>query len=375
METPVVSGARIKPRHVLIILSFLLVVLLPVSVSTWYLSEKAQEQFGSKVAFIVRTEDVSSAIDILGGLSALGSSGSQDSDILYEYILSRSLVENAHKSLNLKSLFAKNYETDPWYSLDPKGTIEDIVEYWNRMVKVVYDANAGMIEINVRAFSAEDAKLLTEKILLESSKKINELSDISRQDAVKYAKQELGSSIERLRTSRLALAKFRSENKLIDPQAELGLQASLLSALLQELSATIVEKDMLGIVVKQDDPRKVQLQRKIDILENRVSQERAQFSAEGYENSNYSEVMLKFESLSIDLEYSQQAYLAAMASYDSAVIEAQRQSRYLATYIDPTFAERAEYPKSWTILGILCLITNLVWITIILIFYALRDKK
>ena len=375
MIEPVVKKARIKIRHVMLLLSFLLVVLVPVSVSTWYLTEKAQAQFRSTVAFTVRTEDVSSAIDLLGGLSALGSNGSQDTDILYEYILSRSLIEKIHRFLNLKSLYAKNYKNDPWYSLNPNGTIEDIVKYWNRMISVVYDHKAGMIEITVKAFSSVDAKLLAETILLEGSKKINQLSEISRQDTVKYAKQELHSSMERLRNSRLALAKFRSENKLIDPQTELGVQNTLLSALLQDLSSSIVEKDMLDNVVKQDDPRKVQLQRKIIILKDRVSQERKKFTSNGYENSSYSDVMLKFESLSIDLEYAQQAYLAAMASYDSAVIEGQRQSRYLATYIDPTFAERSEYPKIWIILSVLCLITTFVWITMVLIFYALRDKR
>lgn len=375
MKTPPVNTAKIKFRHIIIFLSFIFVVIIPSSFASWYLLEKAQKQFGSTVAFTVNTEDVSAAVDILGGLSALGSSGSKDSDILYEYILSRSLVEKVHKSLNLKKMFSKNFNSDPWYSLDPSSTIEDIVEYWSEMVTIVYDRKVGMIEITAKAFTAKDAKLITETILMESSKKINQLSDISREDTVKYAKQELNASIDRLRVSRLVLTKFRSQNKFIDPKTEFGVQTNLLSALLQDLSATIVENDMLGIFVKKNDPRKLQLQRKIAVLEARIEQERAKFSSDGYNDENYSKTMLEFESLSIDLEYAQQAYLAAMTSYDSAVIESQRQSRYLATYIDPTLAERAEYPKNWTILSILYLISVFVWLALVLIFYALRDRK
>ena len=52
---------------------FLLMVLAPVGVSSWYLYTRAVDQYASTLGFTVRSEDISSASDILGGLgSTLG---------------------------------------------------------------------------------------------------------------------------------------------------------------------------------------------------------------------------------------------------------------------------------------------------------------
>ena len=144
-----INRSRFKLRHLFIVLSFLIFVIIPFSSTTWYLYTKAQDQFTSTVAFTVRSEEMSSAIDILGGLNALGSAGSSDTDVLYEFVRSRAIVERINENLNLKEIYSRPYSVDPWFSFDPAGTIEDLVKYWNDMVKVYYDRNTGMIEIRL----------------------------------------------------------------------------------------------------------------------------------------------------------------------------------------------------------------------------------
>jgi hypothetical protein len=51
----------------------------------------------------------------------------------------------------------------------------------------------------------------------------------------------------------------------------------------------------------------------------------------------------------VEQEFAQQAYVAAMAAYDAALAEGRQQSRYLAAHVEPTLAERADYPQRWTL--------------------------
>ena len=85
-ELKTAKQSKIKFRHVALLIVFMLLVIAPTAFVVSYLYNQARDQFVSTVAFTVRSEDVSSATDLLGGLSALGSGSSSDTDILFEYI-------------------------------------------------------------------------------------------------------------------------------------------------------------------------------------------------------------------------------------------------------------------------------------------------
>ena len=348
---------------------------MPIFLSSWYLFVRAQDQFTSTFAFSVRSEEMSSAFDFLGGLSALGSSGSSDTDILYEFVMSRAIVEKVREKFDLSEVYSKNYNVDPWFSFNPDGTIEDLSDYWNDMVKVFHDRNTGIIEVRVHAFSAGDAQNIAQQIVAESSEKINDLSAISRIDTIQYAEEELNSALKRLKLARQAMTEFRSLNELVNPEAELGVQTGLLSALQGELSSLLIESDVLADIANVDDPRRVELKRRIEIVENRIEEERSKFSSQGLDKSDYSKLWGEYESLLVDREYAEQAYLASMATYDAAVMEANRKSRYLATYIEPTLAERAEYPERELLIFIISIVSLFSWATLALLYYAIRDRR
>jgi capsular polysaccharide transport system permease protein len=57
------------------------------------------------------------------------------------------------------------------------------------------------------------------------------------------------------------------------------------------------------------------------------------------------------------------------------VAQANRQSRYLAAYIQPTIAEKSEYPQHGLIVGLVSLFTFLTWSILALVYYSLRDRR
>ena len=56
-------------------------------------------------------------------------------DILYQYIVSQELVAKMDAELDLKAMYSKA-AGDPLNAFKPGGKIEDLVAYWQRMVKV-----------------------------------------------------------------------------------------------------------------------------------------------------------------------------------------------------------------------------------------------
>ncbi len=375
---PLAPQARVRRRHRGLALSFALIVALPVAAAAAYLWIVAQDQYASTLGFTVRQEDAASASDLIGGLgTALGGGGaSRDSDILYEYIRSQEMVSAVDDRLGLRAIWSAPHEEDPLLAFDPAGTIEDLVDYWQRMVHIAYDANAGLIELRVLAFGPQEAEAIARAVFDEGSRMINGLSDQARSDATRYAEEELGRSLERLKAAREAVTAFRLRTQIVDPVADIQGQMGLLNTLQSQLAEALIELDLLATTTREGDPRLDQSRRRIEVIESRIAEERRKFGAggQGPGGADYATVFSEFERLGVDLDFAQRTYTAALTAYDAARAEADRQSRYLAAYIRPTAAERADYPRRPMILGLIALFTFLGWSIASLVFYSLRDR-
>ena len=142
------------------------------------------------------------------------------------------------------------------------------------MVTVDFESHAGIINVRAQAFTPEDATAIAQAILDESSALVNRLSDQAREDAVRFARDELAAIEENLKVQRTKLADFRRENRLVDPTADVAGQMGLLSALQGELAKAMVERDQLLSFVGEDDQRVVQAERRIAAVEKRIDAER-----------------------------------------------------------------------------------------------------
>ena len=377
---PLARRARPKQRHWGLLAAFVILVVLPVAVTVWYLQTRAVDQYASTVAFTVRSEDSTSAADLLGGLGqglAGGSGTSTDADILYEFIRSQSLVARIDERLGLRGYYSQFLQEDPVFAFDPEGSIEDLTSYWQRMVRISYDASSGLMELRVLAFEPDIARDIAEAIFRESTVMINELSAIARNDATRYAQEDLDLSIDRLKQAREALTAFRISSEIVDPNADVQGQVGLLNTLQAQLAEALIEFDLLSGSTRDGDPRLEQAARRIEVIEARVRDERRKFGAgsSGAADESYAETIAEFERLTVDREFAEQAYAAALSAFDAARAEANRQSRYLAAYIQPTLAERSEFPNRPLIIGVVALFAFLIWSILSLVYYALRDRR
>ncbi|MGP3699879.1 sugar transporter [Rhodobacter sp. NSM] len=377
----VVPAATARLRHRGILASFILMVVAPTLAATFYLFAIAEDQFASTVGFAVRSEDAASPLDFLsgfGGLSGAPSSGTaSDTDILYQFIQSQALVQKINDRANLKAIYSKP-TFDPVFSFSSEGEIEDLVEYWKRMVRISYDSTTGLIELRVHAFEPRDAQILAQLILDESTQMINDLSAIARADATKYAQEELEKAVERLRERRVAVTEFRSRTQIVDPSADIQGQMGLLFSLQEQLAAANIDINLLRQTTQPSDPRIAQNERRIAVIEELIERERRKFGlggSRGGEEGGYSSLVGEYERLTVDREFAEKAYLAALANYDSAIADAQRRTRYLAAYIRPTLATTSLYPQR----GLLSLLTAgftlLLWSISLLIYYSVRDRR
>jgi capsular polysaccharide transport system permease protein len=368
-----------RRRHWGVAASFLVLVVLPFLLAAGYLFFVASDQYGSKAGFTVRSEESGSASDILGGLSQFAGSGTgADNDVLYEFIQSQEMVEAVDARLNLRSHYAQNRDSDPLFSLPPDASVEDMVEHWLRVVRISYDRGPGLIDLQVLAFDPETAQLIAFAILDESSARVNALNTQAREDAMGYANADLETAVARLKSAREALTAFRVRTQIVDPQADIQGRMGVLNTLQQQLAEALIDYDLLlDTTSNQNDPRLTQAAKRIEVIRERIAEERATLATEGgaAAQEDYPSLIAEFESLTVDREVAEENYRAALTALDVARANAQRQSRYLATYVRPTRATESEYPQRWMLTGLTALFLVLAWGVLVLIYYSIRDRS
>lgn len=374
---PPVGPARLRRRHCGLLWSFVLLVLLPSAAISAYLWFVAEDRYGSVTGFTVRQEETGGASEILGGLTALtGSSLSSDGDILYEFILSQTMVREVEAKLGLRAHFAAHWRRDPVFALWPEASIEDLEWYWRRILRLSYDQRSGLIEVQVVAYSPEMARAIATEILRQSQEMINRLNERARADAMRYAEADLDEAVARLKAAREALTTFRTRTQIVDPAADIQGRMGVINNLQQQLAQALIAYDILDQNTTENDPRKLQSAREIEVIRERIARERDAFASEtgGAGGEDYPRLIAEYEALQVDREFAEETYRAALAALDVARAKASRQSRYLATYIEPTLAESSEYPDRLLIELLSGLFLVLSWAVMVLVYYAIRDR-
>lgn len=377
---PMAAPAQMKRHHWGGIFGFFLIVLAPVGTLVFYLWFVAVDQYASTAGFTVRQEEGGSATDLMGGLAQFAGAGTtSDSDVLYEFIQSQNMVERVDAVLDLRAMYTPHWDEDPVFSLWPDASIEDLLWYWERVVRISYEQSTGLIELRVQGFEPEAAQEVAQAIVTESQRMINALNATARDDSMRYATGDVEVALERLKRAREALTKFRTRTQIVDPETDIQARLGVLSNLQQQLAEALVEHDLLLETVKVNDPRLVQAQNRIEVIRARIASERQNFANASTEvgsvGEDYPTLIAEYESLSVDLVFAEETYRLALAAMDVARANVQRQSRYLATYINPTLPQDSEYPQRYLIAGLAALFLLLVWGILTLVYFSLRDRQ
>ncbi|MEL6806796.1 MAG: capsule biosynthesis protein [Pseudomonadota bacterium] len=370
--------AHTRGRHRILVLSFILLCVAPIALTAYYLWTFASDQYASNLAFSVRSEEQGSAVELLGGVTELSGSSTADTDILFAYLTSQELVSKVNDRLDLARIWSRvTVNNDPFFAYDPTGTIEDLLAHWQRKVTIIYDSGTRLIDVRVLAFDPADAQAVAQAVVEESTAMINALSDTARDDAIKYARDELAVASTRLKEARQALTLFRNRTQIVDPSIDTRNQMGVLVTLQRQLADALIDFDLLQDTTRSGDPRIAQATRRVDVIQNRIAAERRKLGlgADAQEGVVFADLVGEYEGLIVDREFAEAAYTSALATHDAALAEARRQTRYLAAHIRPTLAQQAEYPQRIRILLLVALCSFLGWSILSLVFYSVRDRR
>ncbi|KJF71939.1 RkpR, polysaccharide export protein [Agrobacterium arsenijevicii] len=369
----------LKLRHAVIAAGFLVAVALPTTVAGLYMAFVAADQYHSSAAFAVRSIDGKTSSDILGMFtqSAGGSTTGADSYMLLDYIRSERMIEAVSQTIDLEKAFARR-GMDYFYALEPNLPIEEKLVYWKDMVKVDYDHTSSILNVTVKAFNPETAKAIASAVITESERLVNDLSLNARNGVLKATQDEVALAEGRLSAARVALRNFRDVSQVADPVEAAKLAAQLVGSLEQQLTQLKAELTAALTRMAPNSPRIRVITTQIESLEKQLEQEKQRFgsgSAGRNQSGDVATRILQYESLETEREFAEKAYTAALGGLEKARMDANNQQRYLATFIEPTLSQLAQYPARLINVALVFLGGLFLWGVITMAYYNIRDRN
>lgn len=343
---------------------FLAVVIIPFLLSVVYFTFFAVDRYVSNAQIVVKQADskVSPASAGLAILTGGVDPASQEYTLyLQEYINSYDMLSYLDETIDWTKHYANIY-TDPLYYLAEETSLEDKLEFYNKMVTTFYDPTTGLLSIEAQALTGEYSEKIVQTILERSKYFINAVSREMTMEQVAFANTELQLSIARYQDSKNAMEAFQNQYGLLDLEATAQSMLEIVSSLESEIARENVRLKSLETTLANGAPQIKSLKNKIESLEQQLEIEKSKLTATTNITDSFNALASEYRQLQVNLLVSEEFYKASLALVESAKLDAIKNVRSLITIVKPVQPEEAIYPKK---------IYNLITIFIILcLFYG-----
>lgn len=325
---------------------FIAAVILPTTLSLLYFGFFASDVYISESRFVVRSPD-KPAMSALGAvLSAGGISTSGDkSYAVVDYVRSRDGLRDA----NGDGAVIKAYANDTISTFDRFGgllrgtTFEHLYEYYTGKVAIEFDTGTQVTRLTVSAFSPRDAQLINQRLIERSEQLVNRLNSRAQSDTIRLANQEVDEAKRRAQAAAVALARFRDDRRLLDPEKEAAVRLQMVSKLQDELIASRTQLAQIRQFAPQN-PQLPALQTKIATLSAEIADQTGKIAGAPGSLSGES---VRYQSLRIDAEVADKQLAAALAGLQDATADARRKQAYVERVAGPNLPDYPLEPHRW----------------------------
>lgn len=335
----------------------------------------AADRYVSSIFLSVRSTTENATSSMTGLVSLLGNNANSKEDIKYlkAYIQSLDMLKILEEKINLRELYAKQkkdlfFRAHRWYSQ------EDFLEYYQRLVGVTFDNDTGLLNVEVQGFNPEDTYLIAQTILEECDHFINELSHANAREQMAFAESELNQFKERYQKAKDDLLIFQNQYGVFDPLKQAEARASLNTQLEGKISQKETELTTMRSYLNETAPQIVMLKSEIAALNKQLNKDTKRITS-GQDSQKLNDLAAKFQDLTIQVSFAEDAYTAALKTLETTRIDAFRKIKQLVVIQKPTIPESPKYPERLYNIFTIFVILVLIFGSVRLIYTIIEEHR
>lgn len=293
-------------------------------------------------------------------LSGSGGANNADMLLLRDYLQSVDMLQYLVKHADFRQQYAHGGGDFFSRLSDEDAPLEELHDYYLKRVSVELDEYAGVLRIDVEAFSPKEAHLIANMLLEQGEKHMNDMGRRLAEEQVRFLQQQVDQLQIKFGQTRQALLNYQNENGLVSPTGTVESLSSVVATLEGQLASYKAQKTALQSYQSANSPEMVRVNSQISALEKQIKQEQQRLAAQSGNALNA--VSSEYQKLQLEAQFAQESYSGALSALQSTQVEAARKLKQLSTLQSPTMPQYPEQPER---------LYNIVVFAVIALFIAL----
>ncbi len=353
---------------------FLCTVAIPTAAAILYFGLIASDVYTSEARFVVRSPNKQAESGLTSLLRTAGTHSAGDEVYaVQDYARSR----DALKALDGKGMVSNAYgrpEIDMFNRFGgpgSDGSFEELFKYFRRKVEIEPDPATSVTTLTVKAYTARDAFEINRHLLELSEGLVNRLNTRAQADLIKYAQAELEDARRRASETAVALAAYRNQQGILDPEKQATVQLQMISKLQDELISTKTQLIELQSVAP-GNPQVSVLKVRVSGLSKEIDE---QLGAVAGGRASLAAAAVNYQKLALESDLAEKQVASALASLETARNDARRQQVYVERIVQPNLPDKALEPKRLRGIFGTFVFGMILWGILSLLLAALREHK
>ena len=352
---------------------FLFAVVFPTLLAVFHFGLVASDVYVSESRFVVRSPERQTASPLGFILKGAGfSRAEEDAFAVQNFIVSRDATKALDEELQIKQAYSARavdvFSRFP--GLDWDDSFENFHRYYQKWIDIQLDPTSSVAVLTVRAFQPQDAYAINLKLLELAEGLVNKLNERGRQDMIRFAAKEVADLEQKAKAAAFALARYRNEKGVIDPEKQSVIPLQQVAKLREDLIATKAQILQIEKVAK-DNPQLPILRQRAGMLDHEIQAETTRVAGGG--DRSLAGKAAEFQRLALEKEFADKMLASAMSTLEQARNEAQRQQLYLERIVQPNTPDRALEPRRLRNIGAVFLLGLIAWGVLTMAIAGVRE--
>ncbi|PRY66340.1 capsular polysaccharide transport system permease protein [Vreelandella songnenensis] len=348
------------------------VALIAILLVSFYWFVWAQERYVSRATVVLESPQVATPELSLSSLMGGGAGNTADLLLLREHLLSVDMLRLLDKQLGLRQHY--NEHGDFFAKLrNANVPIEELHKYYLRRVEVELDEYAGVLNIQVQAYTPEFAHEMTSLLLQAGENHMNEMGHRLADEQVHFLERQMVRLDERFTETRQALLEYQNEYGLVSPTDTVASINQVVATLEADLARLQAQRSALSSFQSQQSPELRQVERNISALRDQIVEQRDRIAQASGDSLN--SVSAEYETLELQAQFAQETYSSALAALENTRLEAARQLKQVSVLQSPLMPEYPTEPNRLYNSTVFAIITIFLAFILSMIIMIIKDHR
>lgn len=345
-EARAAISRRARRRRRRLTLNVCVIILLPTLLVFAYMARIAVPLFEVRSVVGITTaapQDTNGLGGILGGATA-NSRALEKAFMADEYLNSRTMMALLERDTGLVTQLSSD-------QVDPLRRLMEIpflgiaeADQFNRFVESSIDIQSGLMTIYVRALSPEDARNISDRVLIIMAAHINSLSDQLYRQRIEQAESDVATARQALLTAQQNLTRLQVTSGEANPAVRIEAIYQTIAQLEKELEAIRTDLAQLRVSGGEGSYQAQRMKELEAAQKERIEAFRNQiFSGDG-DTVPLNALLLDHEMATLQVRISEEALTSALGELSQARKDAELGRDQFQVVVPPNASETAAYP-------------------------------